>query len=194
MTRCQRDAMVFVGAVFQAVLVVGCTFNDTIGGPDPDPDPNTGGVATSGTPGPQAPTPTPTPTTTASPCALQAGSYQEMFATSDANCAAIAAQQFSIGQSGMLEAGGGCTASSTASCMTTVNCSATADRTTTTSTLVVTTGGTSATGTATITNTTVAPAGCSTSIFCPANWCLLGGYCYETGAQTCHYTVTLSKT
>ena len=129
-----------------------------------------------------------------SPCAFQPGTYQEVFTTTDATCNAIAPQNIAIGSTGMIDPGAGCTASSTASCSTTITCSGASGSSTSTSTFVITTGGVSATGTLTVDTVTTAPPGCYATIFCPSGTCQYQGYCYYSSEeQTCTYTVALTK-
>lgn len=188
---CQRQRVAFVLSVF---ALTGCIVGDSIDRPDPGIDAGTSTMQNM--PGGSTTMTSPPPTNgSASTCALQPSNYHEVLTTSDSTCPAIAAQDVTIGMTGTIVAGGGCTVSSTADCKTTVACSGSSGQTTTSSTLVITTGGTSATGTDTIVMTTTAPPNCSTSIFCPSGYCLSQGYCYQQlYTQTCKYDVTFTKT
>jgi len=185
MTRCQRQVMVFAGAV---LALAGCTVGPEV--EDPEPDPDSGTVATSSMGG----APTQTPASGGSVCALQMGTYQEVFAPTDANCPAIMTRQLQVGRSGTLEADPGCTASSHAGCTTTIDCSTGNSQTSTSSTLTITTGGSSAMGTQTVNTISLTPTPCYSSSSCEAGYCMSNGACYRiSSTQTCHYSVAFSK-
>jgi len=183
--------------VLMSVLALAaCTASVPVhtGGPDPVGDAGSGAGSSASHVDASGTTDSGT-TDSGSPCAFQPGTYQEAFATTDTTCSAIASQTLTIGPTGIIDPGPGCTSSATAACVTTIACSGSSGQTTTTSMLVVTTGGTFATGTETIQTDTSAPPGCAATIFCPAGYCLYGGFCYPlTYSQTCTYDVTFTKT
>jgi hypothetical protein len=178
--RCDRVSLLPI------LVLAGCTTNVPVlrTGPDPSPDGGNGSNMSNNS-GPDAATTTPTPDA-GSPCALQPGTYHEVFATTDSSCAAIPARDLPVGAGGTIDPDTGCTASSTPSCVTTFSCAM--------STLTLTTGGTTATGSEMLTVVTSAPPGCGASIFCPGGYCLYQGYCLpDSSTYTCTYSVTLTK-
>jgi len=132
-------------------------------------------------------------------CALQQGSYLEAFTTTDMKCNAIAAKQVTVDAAGEIALDPGCSkAAASTQCSETIKCSSASGGTSVNSTFTLATdtvpgGPIAATGTKKITTTTTISCPVVT-IFCPAGYCLINGFCVPlTTSKTCGYAVSLTK-